>query len=53
MNRGVFCGYVQGNTHLFWNPQRPDIKAIQAHTAIAAVKAFCRQFTEVLLRVNF
>ena len=34
---------MQGNTHLFWDPERPDIRAVQSHAAVSALRAFCQQ----------
>lgn len=32
--------FVVGNTHLFWNPTRPDIRAVQAHSVMNALTSF-------------
>ena len=38
------CGCCwQGNTHLFWDPSRPHVKAVQTHAALSALRAFSRQ----------
>lgn len=35
--------FIVANTHLFWNPFRPDIKAFQTFAAIEAITAFCNE----------
>lgn len=52
MNRLCIMNFfLQANTHLFWDPQRADIKTIQTAAAVRAISAFSNR-TLTALKLN-
>lgn len=35
--------FIVANTHLYWNPFRPDIKVVQTHAATEAINQFIQE----------
>lgn len=40
--RATNASFIVGNAHLYWNPARADIKAVQAYAAMEAIERFAR-----------
>jgi mRNA deadenylase 3'-5' endonuclease subunit Ccr4 len=39
--------FVIANTHIFWDPSRPDLKILQVAAAMDAIQRFCRESSYV------